>query len=279
MSKQSPPSNDDVKPAALKNMQTSVKVHVGESVFETSKEELLSQDDGSYFHARFSGRWNSEENVVTIRERSGRMFSHVLYYLQYGDIPREFHTGFSLLDKERLQLLKLEAEFFVLPKLVSLCADPSPPPVYIVSEYSSEPGFDDGIDYTNNEIHRFTTFEQARSFLDHVMRERMKKKGYSKILVLGRDDLNIVRDEKYVLVSDQSTDQQTGIVLRNAQFKDKGQCFHSLTLDVWHQDKELEFSEYGQTFTIAPCQPRPSPEQDGSPPPKKEAPKRKVDEL
>ena len=257
-------------------MQTSVKVHVGESVFETSKEELLSQDDRSYFHARFSGRWNSEENVVTIRERSGRMFSHVLYYLQYGDIPREFHTGFSLLDKERLQLLKLEAEFFVLPKLVSLCADPSPPPVYIVSEYSSEPFIYGGeyTNYTNDKIHRFTTYEQARSFLDQTMRERIKKKGFSKILVEGRDDLAAVRYEKYVLVSDQSTDQKTGMVLRNAKFEGQRGGIHSLTLDIWHHDKELESSEHdkelessGHNVRILPCQPR--PEQDVSPPPKK----------
>jgi len=105
-----------------------IKVLVGESIFETTKEELQSQDNSNYFHAQLSRRWNIDENesgvsVLTIQGRSGRLFQHVLHYLKFGDIPRKAITGEALIDEETLVKLRMEAEFFLLPKLSEICTE------------------------------------------------------------------------------------------------------------------------------------------------------------
>jgi len=97
------------------------------------------QDPNSYFHAQFSGRWNSDDvKAFEVKERSGRFFWYVLYYLKFGDLPHNSSSGRTLLDEETLKLLKEEADFFLLPQLAKLCDDPSVAPLFMVSEYSMD---------------------------------------------------------------------------------------------------------------------------------------------
>lgn len=137
---------------------TKILLQVGESVFETSKEELQNQDQDSYFHLQFSGRWMNVEGTtkkdvcndngdlppiiptVVVQGRSGRLFQHVLYYLRFGDIPRKCLTAEPLLDQETIRDIKLEAEFYLLPKLADFCDQLSPHD----ADYASiEPAFDE----------------------------------------------------------------------------------------------------------------------------------------
>jgi len=79
-------------PAKMAKMASKkIKIRVGESVSETTDDELQEQDEDSHFHSRLSGRWNNPdggEGVVKVEERSGTLFCRVLYYLECGDIPR-----------------------------------------------------------------------------------------------------------------------------------------------------------------------------------------------
>ena len=67
-----------------------IKLQVGSSVFETTKEELQGgPDTNTYFRAMFSGRWGDDttqeedketsSTMYTIQDRSGRLFQFVLY--------------------------------------------------------------------------------------------------------------------------------------------------------------------------------------------------------
>lgn len=137
-----------------------IKIKVGESIFETAKEELLGQDKDSYFHAHLSNRWsvgNDDGNndggtssvlvpVLTIPERSGRLFRYVLYYLEFGDIPRETLTGESLLDQKTLAELKVDADFFMLPGLVKSCTTTTSEEEAVSEYYES--------------LHKSTTFRE-----------------------------------------------------------------------------------------------------------------------
>ena len=45
-----------------------VLLRVGNAVFETTKETLLGRDKNSFFHAKLSGRWKEEEELVVDRD-------------------------------------------------------------------------------------------------------------------------------------------------------------------------------------------------------------------
>lgn len=113
---------------------TRVLLQVGSAIFDTTQEILLGRDSENYFHAhlRFSSGTSSwadtasqtptpSTTVITVPERSGRLFQDVLYYLRFGLIPYD-KFKLPLLDKASLQALKDDAEFYLLPGLVKLCS-------------------------------------------------------------------------------------------------------------------------------------------------------------
>lgn len=175
---------------------TPVVLQVGHSVFETSTEELQAQDDNSYFHICFSGRWSGyvgdDGTPLKIEERSGRLFSHILYYLRFGDIPRSGGTRLSLLDSETMLALKAEAEFFLLPRLVSLCDDPTPPPMFVVTKFSI---------ISSNQVEmvlvsQFETYQQAKVHFEAMVAKNLRGEENNRVYVLGVDDDSIPFQER-----------------------------------------------------------------------------------
>ena len=217
-----------------------VKLHVGGATFLTTKEELQGQDEGSFFHFQFSGRWTThvDDQAYTnldVKDRCGRLFRHVLYYLQFGDIPRHGSTRLSLLDPETLQLLQVEAEFFQLPKLVLLCQDPSPPPTFVLSEYSMGSS-------KNSEqvvIRHYDTYKSAKEQFDVMAKHLHGDDG--KVYVKGEDEPPNGHTVQYVWMV-KSVDAKTGYELYDVH--ETGYCKRSwgVSLHVWNHNKIKEWN-------------------------------------
>merc|ERR1712176_302640 len=60
---------------------------------------------------------------IEIPDINGRLFFYVLYFLQVGELPRgaDGNAYCSLLSKEDINGLELQADFFGLTQLVELC--------------------------------------------------------------------------------------------------------------------------------------------------------------
>jgi len=148
---------DDEEMGATTN--TPVTVKVKDAVYKTTKEMLLGRDENSFFHLQFSGRW-AQGDVLEIYERCGETFDDVLYYLRFGDIPRDPATRKSLLSVEQLVKLEAEAKFYLLPGLEKLCTDGSPP-LFVVTEFCC-----DSDKMPHVKVTQFASYETARAFYD-----------------------------------------------------------------------------------------------------------------
>lgn len=97
-------------------MQPKVKINVGGMKFMTTTQTLKSQP-GSFFDALLSGRWKVEDTIFI--DRDGSMFKYILDFMR-GDL-----VEINSLSSPKIQRLLKEAEFFQLPKLVTLLSSPS----------------------------------------------------------------------------------------------------------------------------------------------------------
>lgn len=94
-----------------KSMQRRVKLSVGGMKFVTTFQTLKSQQ-GSFFDALLSGKWNLEDTIFI--DRDGSMFKYILDYMR-GDPMDE-----DSLPTYKRQRLQKEAEFFQLAGLTTL---------------------------------------------------------------------------------------------------------------------------------------------------------------
>lgn len=142
---------------------TALTLHVGDCAYETTNDILLSQDADSYFHNVLSGRWDNKGGLTI--QRPGGVFVHVLFYLQFGDLPRNPTTRRTLLNEQTLKDVKAEAEFYLLTKLVELCQNPSPPPLFIVTNYWVDSQL------AAAEVLQFESYPQAKAAYEKLARE------------------------------------------------------------------------------------------------------------
>lgn len=152
---------------------TPVTVKVTDAVYKTTKETLLGRDEHSFFHIQCLGRWKQGE-VLEINERCGETFADVLYYLRFGDIPRDPATRKSLLSAEQLAKLEGEAKFYLLPELENLCTVGGPPPLFVVTEFHCDSSKEPHVTVT-----QFSSYQTARAFYDqhtaHMVQEDWQK--------------------------------------------------------------------------------------------------------
>jgi len=145
---------------------TPVTVKVGDAVYKTTKETLLGRDEDSFFHLQLSGRWKQQgNNVLDINGRCGETFVDVLYYMRFGDIPRDPATRKPLPSVEQLAKLEAEAKFYLLPGLEKLCTVDSTPPLFVVTEFHCDSSKEPHVTAT-----QFSSYETARAFFDDQTR-------------------------------------------------------------------------------------------------------------
>lgn len=221
---------------------TPVTLRVGDCVYKTTREVLLGRDSDSFFHVQLSGRWNTtsmtqethqdaagHHRVVTI-DRCGETFADVLYYLRFGDLPRNPTTRRCLLDTGALALLEAEAEFFNLPGLVNLCKDSSPPPMFMVTKYDM-----DSDKHSWTKVFQFESYDKAKAFYEKRTEDNSDVIVYDEVAISAEPDFEHVH---YLKKTRPIVDPKTN--LAQMECFENGNCKRSsgISLCVWHTADE-----------------------------------------
>lgn len=139
----------DAKRAQSNTKSTPVTIVFDDANYKTTKETLLGRDENSFFHLQLLGR---QVDVLKIHNRCGKTFFDVLYYLRFGDVPRD--ASGPILSSEQLERLKEEARFYLLPGLEKIC---TLCPLFTVTEFpcSKQPQV---------KVTKFVSYEIARAY-------------------------------------------------------------------------------------------------------------------
>eukprot|EP01089_Gocevia_fonbrunei_P005933 TRINITY_DN1642_c0_g2_i1.p1 TRINITY_DN1642_c0_g2~~TRINITY_DN1642_c0_g2_i1.p1 ORF type:complete len:297 (+),score=50.54 TRINITY_DN1642_c0_g2_i1:441-1331(+) len=92
-----------------------IKLDIGGSLHTTSLGTLLSQQ-GSFFEAMFSGRWDtkSDQDGIYFIDRDPLMFNHLLNFLREGTLDIDLET----LTQYEFKKLRKDAEYYQLDALI-----------------------------------------------------------------------------------------------------------------------------------------------------------------
>jgi len=138
MSRNAAPGGSTISTAVTKESSRDQRHHgnsnlvhliVGGYTYTTTPDVLLSSPfcfgEDNYFHSLLSRRGNRTglPNPIKIPDMDGRVFFYVLLFLKVGDLPRGANTAAhrSLLPREDLDELEVQAGVFGLARLVELC--------------------------------------------------------------------------------------------------------------------------------------------------------------
>ncbi|KAI0147438.1 hypothetical protein GGR57DRAFT_515693 [Xylariaceae sp. FL1272] len=97
-------------------MDNKVNLQVGERVFITTKDTLVSES--SYFTALFSGRWQDQDIAGTyFIDSDPVIFADVLRYMRSGNFPLYFNASTSTYEYGKYASLLGEAQYFGIARL------------------------------------------------------------------------------------------------------------------------------------------------------------------
>lgn len=103
---------------------TKIKLNIGRKKYHVTRETLLAVD-GTFFSNFFSGRWNTkvdDKGYIHV-DRDGTHYNYIFNYLREGD------KAVLPMEEDVRRLLRHEAEFLGMEKLIKMLNVPSRAPV------------------------------------------------------------------------------------------------------------------------------------------------------
>lgn len=186
---------------------------VGGVDFHTTVEILLSVPD-SFFQAALSKTWNaSGANFIEIL-RDGTHFQHVLDFLRHGYLPRD-PSGRCHLEKEVLEAVAIEADFYGLPGLVreieQLVRFNMKGMKYIINNWYLNSGPSGGLS-----IQEYATYEDAEAVFEKYKAASMEPCSYVHRIIVNDVDYSVnpnTNDDQNIVINEE-TDPVTGQVMK-----------------------------------------------------------------